>query len=144
MVIFCKSSLSPSVNRQVEHGRGAGVLWKSTGGIGERILASPMITWPRRPQHLGRRYPQSSGVTVDPQAALTALLDVLEPELLAAPPVEVRFSLRLTGRAGDAACDEVRSLLNEAKAATEEGFDRARPYDMRNEPVRFDLGLYRH
>ena len=77
-------------------------------------------------------------------AMLTALLDALEAELLAAPPVEVRFSLGLTGRAGDAACDEVRSLLNEAKAATEESSARVRPHDMRDEPVRPDLGLYRH
>jgi hypothetical protein len=77
-------------------------------------------------------------------AALTALLDALEAELLAAPPVEVRFSLRLTGRARDAACDEVRSLLNEAKAATEEGSGQVRPHDMRDEPVRLDLSLYRH
>jgi hypothetical protein len=86
----------------------------------------------------------SSGVTVDPPAALTALPDALEAELIAAPTVEVRFSLRLTGRARNAACDEVRSLLNEAKAATEEGSARVRPHDMRDEPVRFDLGLYRH
>jgi hypothetical protein len=79
-----------------------------------------------------------------PPAALTALLDALEAELLAAPPVEVRFSLGLTGRARDAACDEVRSLLNEAKAATEEGFARVGQHDVRDEPVRFDMGLYRH
>jgi hypothetical protein len=68
-----------------------------------------------------------------PPAALTALLDALEAELLAAPPVEVRFSLRLTGRARDAACDEVRSLLDEAKAATDEGSAQVRPHDMRDE-----------
>jgi len=79
-----------------------------------------------------------------PAAALTALLDALEAELLAAPPVEVRFSLGSTGRARDAACDEVRSLLNEAKAATEEGSAPVRPHDIRDEPVRLDLGLYRH
>jgi hypothetical protein len=77
-------------------------------------------------------------------AALTALLDALEAELLAAPAVEVRFSLSLTGRARDAAGDEVRSLLNEAKAATEEGSAQVRPHDTRNEPVRLGLGLYRH
>jgi hypothetical protein len=77
-------------------------------------------------------------------AALTALLDALEAELLAACTAEVRDSLRLTGRARDAACDEVRSLLSEAKAATEEGSARTRPHDMRVEPVRLDLGLYRH
>ena len=79
-----------------------------------------------------------------PVAALAALLDALEAELLAAPTEEVRDTLRLTGRARDAACDEVRSLLNEAKAATEEGFARTMPHDMCDEPIRLDLGLYRH
>jgi hypothetical protein len=77
-------------------------------------------------------------------ATLTALLDALEAELLAAPTVEVRDILRLTGRARDAACNEVRSLLNEAKAATEEGSAAVNPHDMRDEPVRLDQGLYRH
>jgi hypothetical protein len=75
---------------------------------------------------------------------LTALLDALEAELLAAPTVEVRCSLWLTGRARSAACQEVRSLLNAAQAATEEGSARTTPHDMRDEPVRLDLGLYRH
>ena len=44
---------------------------------------------------------------------LTALLDALEAELLAAPAIEVRFSLRLTGRSRSAASQEVRSLLDE-------------------------------
>jgi hypothetical protein len=79
-----------------------------------------------------------------PPAALTTLLDALEAELLAAPTEEVRDTLRLTGRARDAACQEVRWLLNEASAATEEGSARTRPHDMRDEPVRPDLGLYRH
>jgi hypothetical protein len=79
-----------------------------------------------------------------PLTALTALLDALEEELLAAPAIEVRFSLRLTGRARDAACQEVRSLLNAASAATEEGSTRTRPYDIRDEPVRPGLSLYRH
>ena len=81
---------------------------------------------------------------VHPPAMLTALLDALEAELLAVPIEEVRDTLRSTGRARDAACQEVRSLLNEAKAATEEGSARTRPHDMRDEPVRLDLGLYRH
>jgi hypothetical protein len=75
---------------------------------------------------------------------LTALLNALEAELLAAPTVELRCSLWLTGRARDAARQEVRSLLNEAKAATEEGSARTKPHDMRDEPVRLDLGLCRH
>jgi hypothetical protein len=79
-----------------------------------------------------------------PPAALTALLDALEAELLAAHTVELRHALSLTGRARDAACQEVRSLLNEAKAATEEGSARTRPHDMRDEPIRLGLGLYWH
>ena len=77
-------------------------------------------------------------------AMLTELLDALEAELLAAPASEVQFSLRLTGRARSAASQEVRSLLDEAKAATEEGFARTGPQDRRDEAIRLDLGLYRH
>jgi hypothetical protein len=79
-----------------------------------------------------------------PPAALRALLDALEAELLAAPTVEVRHALGSTGRARGAACEEVRSLLNEARAATEEGSARTRAHDMRDETTRLDLGLYRH
>ena len=75
---------------------------------------------------------------------LTALLDALEAELLAAPAIEVRFSLSLTGRARSAASQEVRSLLDEAKAATEEGVTRTGPQDRRDEAIRLDLGMYRH
>jgi hypothetical protein len=78
-----------------------------------------------------------------PPAALTALLDALEADLLAAPTVELRHALGATGRARGAACQEVRSLLNEAKAVTEEGSARTRPHDMHDE-ARLDLGLYRH
>ena len=80
----------------------------------------------------------------DPLAALTTLLDALEAELLAAPTVEVRFSLYLTGRARDAACQEVRSLLTDAGAATEEGSAPTRPHDVRDGQIRPGLGLYRH
>lgn len=79
-----------------------------------------------------------------PPAMLTALLDTLEAELLAAPAIEVRFTLCSTGRARDAACQEVRSLLNEAKAATRAESAGTRPHDRRGEPVSLDLGLYRH
>ena len=79
-----------------------------------------------------------------PVAALAALLDALEAELLAAPTEEVRDTLRLTGRARDAACQEVRSLMNEAQAATGEDSAPTKPHDIRNEPVRLGLGLYRH
>jgi hypothetical protein len=77
-------------------------------------------------------------------AALRALLDALEAELLAAPVEELRDTLRLTGRARNAACQEVRSLLDEASAATEEGSARVMPRDRRDEPARPGLGLYRH
>jgi hypothetical protein len=56
-----------------------------------------------------------------PQSGLTALLDALERELLAAPSAEVRDALRETGRARNIACQEIRALLNEAIAASEEG-----------------------
>jgi len=55
------------------------------------------------------------------QSGLTALLDALERELLAAPGDEVRDALREAGRARNIACQEVRALLNEAIAASEEG-----------------------
>jgi hypothetical protein len=79
-----------------------------------------------------------------PAAALTALLDALEAELLAAPTIELRPALSLTGRAQDATCQEVRSLLNEAKAATEEGSARTKPREIRDESASLYLGLYRH
>jgi hypothetical protein len=79
-----------------------------------------------------------------PPAALSALLDALEAELLAAPMEEVRDTLRLTGRARDSACQEIRSLLNEATAATAEGSARTRPNDMRDKPVRHGLILFPH
>jgi hypothetical protein len=57
----------------------------------------------------------------NPQSRLTALLDALEVELLAAPADEVRDALRDAGRAGNVACKEVRALLNKAIAASEDG-----------------------
>jgi hypothetical protein len=57
----------------------------------------------------------------DPQSGLTALLDALELELLAAHPDDMRDAGRETGRARNIACQEVRALLNEAIAAVEEG-----------------------
>ena len=56
-----------------------------------------------------------------PSSSLTALLDALERDLLAAPVDEVRDALGETGRALNAACQEVRSLLNEAMTASEGG-----------------------
>ena len=53
--------------------------------------------------------------------SLMALLDALEQDLLAAPAAEVQDAQRHTGRARRAACHEVRSLLIEALAASEDG-----------------------
>ena len=56
-----------------------------------------------------------------PQSGLTALLDALERELLAAQAGEVRRAWRKTGRARSIVCEEVRMLLNEAIAEGEGG-----------------------
>jgi len=56
-----------------------------------------------------------------PQSGLTALLDALERELLAAQADEVRHAWRETGRARSIVCEEVRMLLNEAIAEGEGG-----------------------
>jgi len=64
-----------------------------------------------------------------PQSELTALLDALERELLAAQADEVRAALRETGRARNIACQEVRAMLNEAIAASEEGSAATPPPD---------------
>src|SRR5215472_5496781 len=56
-----------------------------------------------------------------PRSALTVLLDALERELLTAPAAEVRDAWRGTGRARSIACQEVRALLDEAIAASEDG-----------------------
>jgi len=56
-----------------------------------------------------------------PQSGLTALLDALERELLAAPADEVRDAWRKRGRERNIARQEVRAFLNEAIAASEEG-----------------------
>jgi hypothetical protein len=58
---------------------------------------------------------------------LTALLDALERELLAAPAGEVRDTWRGNGRARSIACQEVRALLDEAIAAGEEDGPAATP-----------------
>ena len=46
------------------------------------------------------------------QSGLTALLDALERELLAAPAAEVRDAWRETGRARNIVCEKVRALLD--------------------------------
>ena len=53
-------------------------------------------------------------------SGLAALLDALEQDLLAAPVDEVEDTQRATGRARHTACQEVRLLLDEAVAASEE------------------------
>jgi|SRR5215471_6323764 len=65
----------------------------------------------------------------NPQSELTALLDALERELLAAPAHEVRNAWHKTGRARNIACQEVRALLNEAIDASEDGSAATPPFD---------------
>jgi hypothetical protein len=75
-----------------------------------------------------------------PRSGLTALLDALERELLAAPADEVRAAWRSTGRARNLACQEVRALLNEAIAASEDGSAATLPPDTCAGPDRlFDV-----
>lgn len=70
---------------------------------------------------------------------LTALLDALERDLLAAPVDEVRDALGKTGRARDAVCQEVRTLLNEAAIASENVSAMTIPFNLRAKN-----GLHRH
>jgi hypothetical protein len=77
-----------------------------------------------------------------PQSGLTALLDALERELLAADADEVRDAWRETGRARSIACQEVRVLLNEAIAASEDGSAAMPPPDACAGPDRL-LGVSR-
>ncbi len=72
-------------------------------------------------------------------SGLTALLDALERDLLAAPDDEVREVLRETGRAPEAACEEVRALLNEAIIASEDVSAMTVPLNPRARN-----GLHRH
>src|SRR5271169_5482757 len=55
-----------------------------------------------------------------PLSELTGLLDALERELLTAHADEVYDAWRETGRARNIACQEVRAVLNEAIAASED------------------------
>ena len=64
-----------------------------------------------------------------PQSRLAALLDALERELLAAPVDEVREAWRGTDRARNIARQQIRALLNEAIAASEEGSAAIPPPD---------------
>ena len=68
-----------------------------------------------------------------PQLGLTALLDALERELLAAQAGEVLDALRECGRARNIVCreicQEIRALLNEAIVASEESSPATLPPD---------------
>ena len=69
--------------------------------------------------------------TGDPQSRLAALLDALEREILAAQPDEIRDAWHGTGRAREIALQEVRALLDEAIAASDEGPSETLPLDTR-------------
>jgi hypothetical protein len=64
-----------------------------------------------------------------PRPGLTALLDALERELLATSADEVRDAWRATGRVRDFACEEVRTVLDEAIAASNDGTAATLPPD---------------
>jgi hypothetical protein len=64
------------------------------------------------------------------QFGLTALLDALERELLAAQADEVPDALRESGRARNIVCQEIRALLNEAIAESEDGSAATLPPDI--------------
>ena len=66
-----------------------------------------------------------------PIPALTALLDALEQELLAASADEMRGSLSDSGRARDAICPEIRSVLNEAQIESDAGSGEVVPFILR-------------
>jgi hypothetical protein len=65
-----------------------------------------------------------------PLSGLMALLDALERELLAGHADEVLDTWRETGLARDIACQEVRALLNDAIAASEDGSAATLPPDI--------------
>ena len=64
-----------------------------------------------------------------PQSELMALLDALERELLAADADEVRDAWRESSPARNIACQEVRAVLNEAIATSEEDSAATLPHD---------------
>jgi hypothetical protein len=75
---------------------------------------------------------------------LQALLDALEAELLAASVEEVRDALCETGRARDAACREVRSVLNEAVASNKDERLEDEPVSVLPFGARIRSSLHRH
>jgi hypothetical protein len=64
-----------------------------------------------------------------PQFKLTALLDALERELLAADADEVRDARRESDPSRNIACQEVRAVLNEAIDTSEKDSDATLPPD---------------
>ena len=62
-------------------------------------------------------------------AALTALLDALESDLLGAPKEDVQAALRETGRAKDGAIREIRSLLRDAESDSDDRCPLTLPSD---------------
>ena len=79
-----------------------------------------------------------------PESGLAALLDALERELLAAQRDEVRAAWRGTGRARNIARQEVRALLNEAIAASEQqGSAAALGQTLAPEPDRIGFFAFR-
>ncbi len=63
-------------------------------------------------------------------AALEALLDAMEADLLAAPAEDVRDALCETGQSKDGAYREIRSVLDEACAADEGCTPRQTPSNL--------------
>ena len=72
-------------------------------------------------------------------SGLTALLDALERDLLAASVDEVRDNLREIGTAREAACHEVRALLSDAIIVSEDISVMTIPFNPRAKS-----GLHRH
>ena len=75
----------------------------------------------------------------DTSAALTALLDALEVDLLGAPKEDVQTALRETGRAKRVAVSEIRSLLREAESDSADQYPLALRADGHNK-----MGAQRH
>ncbi len=75
---------------------------------------------------------------------LHALLDAVEAELLAAPVEDVRDALRETGRARDAVCREVRSVLDEAAGSSRDDVPEGEPRSLVPLGARVRSGVHRH
>ena len=75
----------------------------------------------------------------DPPAALTALLDALEADLLGAPKEDVQAALRDTSRAKEGAIREIRSLLRDAEGGNDDPYPPAPPFGEHDR-----LGTRRH